>query len=209
MKRVRSTEQRTALGGRWQVLMNGFRSFGMLGMAAWLTLGSAAWAQPAEVGVDINVVPIASITFEGGNLLALTVPPSGSTVNTVGSVIFVVTGNAKATLTAAPNDFVFIPGTNNGWMGKAIKGGDVIGYQVQLTFPNNTVGSSFKAIASMPLSVQQGTVPPLSVPLPLTGGERKGTVDLLASATWTTDGGLPATGVYSGQVVLTVTAENL
>lgn len=169
-------------------------------------LGDGPTINP-QVDVNIAVVPIASLTIVGSDLLELTVPPSKSTVNTSGTVQYLVTGNAAATVTAEPDQFVNIP--SKGWMGKAVLGAGAIGYQIQLMFPDSSVGTSFIGISTLPLLTQSGTVPPLTVPLPLTGGQRSGTIDLLASAAWTPDGGLPPPGVYVGQVVLTVTPGNL
>lgn len=174
--------------------------------------GGAQAAGPTAQGTaQVNVViePIASLTFTTPPLLSLEVPPSTSTVNTSGTVDFVVTGNAAATLTAAPDQFVLIPGANNGYMGKAVLNGGAVGYQIQLAFPSNSVSGSGQTVATLPLYVAGSTQPAPAVPLPLTGGQRPGTIDLLASAAWTPDRGLPLPGVYTGQVILTLTASNL
>lgn len=185
----------------------------LLGWLAFLVMipGARAASGQGQAHVDVTIVPFASLHFLTPNTLALSVPPSKSTVNTSGAVQFVVDGNAKATLSAAPSQYVYVsptPGGEGGWMGKAVQSGHSVGYQVQLTFPKDGVAGSPKAIAGMPLSEEAGT-PPLSVDLPLTGGERAGTLDLLANANWTEDGGLPPSGVYVGQVILTLTADNL
>lgn len=173
------------------------------------SLSGNAFANPqTQTQVNINVVPVATITFIHGNTLTLDVPPSKSTVNTSGTVDFVVSGNARATLSAAPDQFIDIPGVNNGWMGKAVKGNNFIGYKLQLTFPSNGFVGSPPAIAGLPLYEPQGT-PPLSAELPLTGGSRPGAIDLYASADWTQAGGLPLPGLYVGQIILTLTADNL
>lgn len=158
---------------------------------------------PHQVNVNINVLPIASIAIIGSNLLDLTVPPSTSTVNTSGTVSFVVTGNASATVQAAPSEFVNIPG--QGWLGKAVLNSGIVGYQIQLTFPSVGMMGSPIAISTLPTYDQEATVPPLTVSL-LPTGQRAGKIDLLASAGWTPDGGLPLPGVYVGDIVLTVTA---
>lgn len=188
----------------------------LLSILAAFAISSGAQAGPilphgdGDAHIAVTIEPFASLHFMTSNTLALTVPPSKSTVNTTGAVQFVVDGNAEATLTAAPSQYIYIPpvpGGEGGWMGRAVKNGHSVGYQVQLTFPSNGVLGSPKAIASMPLYEQAGTSP-LSAYLPLTGGERPGTVDLLASANWTPDGGLPLPGLYTGQIILTLTASN-
>jgi hypothetical protein len=190
------------------------RFLGALAVALAAGAGQADAAQPQAQGqahVDVNIQPFASLHFLTPNALELTVPPSKSTINTSGAVQFVVDGNARATLTAAPSQFLYVtpqPGGEGGWMGEAANNGHYVGYQVQLTFPSNGVMGSPKAIAAMPLSEPAGTTPALSVYLPLTAGQRPGTVDLLANANWTADGGLPLPGAYVGQIILTLTADN-
>lgn len=171
------------------------------------TAQAAELTNQGQASINIAIVPTASLTFVGSSLLALEVPPSKSTVNTSGAVHFIVAGNASATLRATPDAFVSVP--SQGWMGKAVLGGGSVGYQIQLTFPSSGVAGSPVAIATLPLFAADGTVPPLTVPLPLTSGQRPGTIDLLASADWTPDGGLPLAGVYVGAIVITVTADNL
>ena len=191
-----------------------YRLLGALAVALAAGTCQAGAVQPQAQGqahVDVNIQPFASLHFLTSNLLELTVPPSKSTINTSGAVQFVVDGNARATLTAAPSQFLYVtpqPGGDGGWMGKAVNNGHYVGYQVQLTFPSNGVMGSPKAIAAMPLSEAAGTTPALPVFLPLTAGRRPGTVDLLANANWTADGGLPLPGTYVGQIILTLTADN-
>jgi hypothetical protein len=163
--------------------------------------------------VEIQVVPFAELEIIGSYLLYLLIPPSGSTVNAPSSVIFQVTGNAFASMTAEPDEFILIPPSvldDGGYMGKAVLGANEIGYKLLLTFPKSApfgCGCGPVKNASLPLDVPEGTEP-LTVNLNLTGGVRQGAIDLLANPLWTTHGGLSAAGIYEGGIVLTVTADD-
>lgn len=184
------------------------RALAMMSAAALLVSPVPVSGAETDTDVDITIVPYVSFEYIGSNVLFLEIPPMASTVNSPESVIFKVTGNARATMSAAPSEFILIPGSEGGWMGQAMNGSEPIGYQLQLTFPRTAVFGSPKKIESLPLDAPTGT-PPLSVNLQLTSGSRQGAIDLLADPAWTLHGGLPAAGLYVGQITLTVAAENL
>ena len=175
-------------------------------------IGAPALAtDPGSVEVPVNVVvsPFASLTFLDPVLLKLDIPPPGSTFPANG-VRFRVTGNAAASLSATPDDFIWIP-SENGYLGKAVLNSGTVGYKIDLLFPSIGITSPVSSpvqISTLPGSTASGT-PPLSVNLTLTGGVRDGVIHLEASQDWTADGGLPLPGVYVGNVTLTLTADNL
>jgi hypothetical protein len=158
--------------------------------------------------VNVEVVPIAEISLIGNGLLALKVPPAASTIPSTG-VNFRVIGNASASLVAEPSDFVTIPTLNyptGEVMGRAVLNGNSLGYRLRLDFPSVGVEGSDFASAALPGYKVGPTQPPLSVNLTAFGGERLGSIHLVASHEWTPTGGLPPPGVYVGEVILTVTA---
>lgn len=155
-------------------------------------------ADTAIVPVTVTVQPMAMIEFLDPMLLYLEIPPQAATPP--GTVRFLVTGNASATITAIPHEFVEIP--DEGFMGKAILGTSVLGYRLQVHFPRSAPGVQ---IATLPGSDGDGT-PPLTVNLLLTGGSRQGELRIDAHPDWTPDGGMPALGIHVGEVILTLTA---
>jgi hypothetical protein len=180
-----------------------------LALAATATLGGTALAQQLtpstyQTNVNVAVLPIASLAFTGGNLLYLQIPPAGSTIPSAG-VNFVVMGNASATMTAEPSEFLTIPG--EGFMGKAVNGGNAVGYKIELRFPRLGAPGSPIAIATLPGYAAGPTVPPLTVNLVPTGMQREGRVHMEADPNWTPSGGIPLPGLYVGQVLLTLTAD--
>ena len=161
------------------------------------TVGLARAATEAIVPVTVTVVPIALFEWLDPALLYLSVPPPSTTPP--GTVRFRVTGNASATLTAIPDEFVFIP-SEGAYMGKAVLGTSVLGYKIHLHFPSTGVG---QLSASLPGNDGVGT-PPLTVNL--AGGMRQGEIRMDASQNWTPDGGMAAQGLHVGEVILTLTA---
>jgi hypothetical protein len=177
---------------------------------------STAPAQPTDtdqVNINIEVLPIAEIEILGSGLLYLLVPPPGSTIPSAG-VDFIVRGNAKATVTAEPDAFMFVPG--QGYIGQALLPPDDVeelGYRLELMFPSTFVlgaDPSGTQTVGMPGSGPPGMgTPPLSANLQTSSGERDGSVHLIASQHWTADGSFPLPGIYVGSVTLTLTAENV
>ena len=164
--------------------------------------------QQGQVQLNITILPTATLTFLDTPLLYLEVPPPGSTIPANG-VRFRVTGNAMAILTAEPDAFIQIPSEGNNYLGKAVLNGNAVGYKIELRFPSIGVLGSNPQYAALPGYEAGATVPPLAVNLTLTGGVRDGVVHLEASPDWTADGGLPLPGIYVGNVILTLTADNL
>jgi hypothetical protein len=152
--------------------------------------------------VNVAVLPFAQLNIIGSNLLSLRIPPAGSTIPSSG-VKFMVAGNANATMTAAPSDFIQI---GSQFLGKAVKGSDQIGYNLELRFPTVGAPGSPKAAAGLPGFEPGSTYPPLSVNLATTGNQRAGEIHLEADPNWTPSGGIPLPGVYIGQIVLTLVA---
>jgi hypothetical protein len=157
--------------------------------------------QTFETNVNVAVLPFAQLNIIGSNVLSLTVPPAGSTIPSAG-VKFIVVGNASATMTAAPSDFIQI---GSQFLGKAVKGSDQIGYNLQLWFPSVGQAGSPKAIATLPGFSAEPTSP-LSVDLSTSGNQRAGEIHLEADPNWTPSGGIPLPGIYLGQIVLTLVA---
>ena len=162
--------------------------------------------QQGQVQLNITIAPTATLTFLDTPLLYLEVPPPGSTIPATG-VRFRVTGNAKAILTAEPDNFIQIP--VEGYLGKAVLNGNAVGYKIELRFPSIGIPGSSPQYAGLPGYEAGPTTPPLAVNLMLTGGVRDGVIHLEADPSWTTDGGLPLPGIYVGNVTLTLTADNL
>lgn len=207
-----------------------------------VVLAAPASAGPrATVSVGIQVEPVATITLPAGSEFTLQVapagPPPGRADKTQGAAMaqsatdgvvihplwlpFIIKGNAHATVTAAPREFVRVAGGRH--LGKARLGTRpaTLGYDVVVHFPvargrrapftqRRTYG--FFGIpgfqASLPLSAPRAT-PPLTVAMPSLGQEALGIVHLLSGAYWTTDGRRASAGVYRGSVEITVTADPL
>lgn len=166
-------------------------------------------APAVETDVNIAVLPVASLTITGSNLLYLDVPPSGSTVPSSG-VSFVVSGTAHATLTAEPNAFMEVASDTPGVdevVGKAVLNSGAIGYRLELRFPRTGVVGSPAKTAVLPGYEAGPTTPPLTVNLMSTGGQRSGVLHMESDPAWTPDGGMPLPGVYVGEVVLTLIAD--
>ena len=159
-----------------------------------------------QTNVNITILPYAELEFTGGNLLYLLIPPPDSTIPSTG-VNFIVRGNATATLSAEPDDFIWIP-SENSFMGKAVIGSEEIGYRIELRFPSVPMPGSPPQYAWLPGFEQSGTSP-LSVNLTLSSGARAGVIHMEASQEWTPDGAFPLPGIYEGEIVLTLTADNV
>lgn len=155
-------------------------------------------ATSATVPVTVTIMPMALFEWIDMGLLYLSVPPPSTTPP--GTVRFRVTGNAKATLTATPAEFVYIP-YEGSYMGKAILGASVLGYKVYVLFPSTGIGQQ---TAGLP-GTNGGGTPPLTVNL--AGGTRQGELRMDASHLWTPNGEMPALGLHVGEVILTLTAE--
>jgi hypothetical protein len=171
--------------------------------ASSITAKAQPTSEDAEANVLLTIEPIAALSFTGGNLLHLEIPPAGSTVPSNG-VEFQVVGNATAVLLAEPDAFIQVPVED--FVGAAYLNGNPVGYKIELRFPRTGVVGSPIQIASLPGFENGPTVPPLGVNLALTGGERKGVIHIESSTDWTADGGMPLPGLYVGSVTLTLTA---
>lgn len=171
-----------------------------------LSLVSTAAAQQIsnnqyQVPLELEILPIAELSFVGGNTLRLDIPPAGSTWPSAG-VRFNVIGNARASVSAIPDAFIEIPGVGQ-FMGKAVRQSDseAIGYGLLLEFPKT--GPGYQA-AGLPGTDGDGTAP---LTVALNGAERQGAIQLSADPTWTPSGGIPLPGLYLGQITLTLTAD--
>ncbi len=170
-----------------------------ISVIAVLSCTSVMASEPdSTVPVTVTVLPMAMFEWLDPVLLYLNVPPAATTPP--GTVRFRVTGNASATLSASPDEFVYIP-SEDAYLGKAELGASVLGYRVHLFFPSTGMGQQS---ASLPGSDGVGT-PPLTVAL--AGGSRQGEIRIDASAAWTPHGGVPALGIHVGEVILTFTAD--
>jgi hypothetical protein len=161
-------------------------------------------ASEYQTNINVQVLPFAMLDFIDSPLLALTIPPAVSTIPAKG-VRFRVTGNASATMTAEPSAFIYIEGER--FMGRADLNGESVGYKLELRFPAVGILGSPPQYAALPGFTQGATVPPLSVDLTMSAGQRDGVLHMEASHQWTEDGGLPRPGVYVGNVTLTLTAD--
>lgn len=155
-----------------------------------------------RTNVEVVVEPFAYLEFVGSNLLHLEVPPSGSTAPSSG-VRFVVTGNAIATVTAEPTDFMQVDG--EGYVGRATLGTEGIGYKLEVRFPRLGASGSPVQIAGLP-GFEAAPTTPLSVDLTLTGMQREGEIHMETDPYWTPHGGIPLPGTYTGSVTLTLIA---
>ena len=173
------------------------------GAAILASVSPLAAAATEEVQVNIEITPIAYLVFLNTPLLALDIPPPDSTVPSNG-VKFKVIGNASATLTAEPDAFINVPG--EGFMGKAVLCPSAVGYKIELRFPSTGVTMSPIQISALPGFEEGPTVPPNTVNLLLTGGQREGVIHMETSQEWTADGSLPAGGTHVGQIILTLSA---
>jgi hypothetical protein len=162
--------------------------------------------QQYTTNVNVQVAPYADLQFLDTPVLKLDVPPPGSTVPSNG-LKFKVTGNASATLTAEPDDFMEVPGEGP-FMGRAVLSTSSIGYKLELRFPSGGVFGSPIQIGALPGFEEGPTVPPLEVDLTLTGGERLGVIHMESSQAWTEDGSIPLPGIHVGTVVITLTASD-
>lgn len=168
--------------------------------------------QNFQTNVNVDILAVAELAFQGGNLLYLAIPPGDSTIPSSG-VNFIVTGNADATLIAEPDAFVYVQ-TEDGpqYLGRAVLNGNPVGYRLELRFPRS--GSALPAnpttmkAAFLPGYEEGPTTPPLTVDLSTTGQQRTGVLHMESHHNWTPDGGLPLPGLYVGQVTLTLTASN-
>lgn len=164
------------------------------------------WAgDGAEVSLLANVQPFVELELLDPALLALSIPPAAT--SGPGTLKFRVTGNASATVTATPSNFIEIPApAYGGFMGKAVhtSGNEEIGYNLILYFPRLGPGVQIAALTG---ADGVGTSP-LSVDLTQTGGVRDGELLLQANTAWTPHGGIPAYGLYVGEVTITVTADS-
>lgn len=178
----------------------------LFGMAL---LGSTSSSQAQQVTnqiyqapVEVQILPIAELEFIGPTLLHLEIPPAGSTWPSAG-VKFRVTGNASASVSASPDEFIEIPATDQ-FMGKAVRLSDAqaIGYGLLLEFPKT--GPGYQA-AGLPGTDGDGTT---SLTVALNGGQRQGAIQLSADPSWNPDGSaIPLPGLYVGEIVLTLTAD--
>lgn len=180
-----------------------------------IALPNAAQAQQVsndvfQTNVNIDVLPFATLEFTetGTPLLYLEIPPASSSTIPGSGVPFEVSGNATASISAAPHEFMFIPhvGSSGAWMGKATQGGEDLGYRLQVEFPDEGVVGSNIQVGQLPGTSPDGTTP-LEVDLTLTGGMRAGIIHLIANKAWTLDGGIPLPGLYEGTIILTLTAD--
>lgn len=163
-----------------------------------------------DVNLDVQVLPFAELEFlDDPSLLQLDIPPPSSTIPSNG-IEFVVTGNSTTSVSATPDGFVEIPdiGVNgaSGYLGKAVRfDNEELGYDIQLIFPSQGISGSPPASSNLPQYEAAGTSQ-LAADLTVTGGQRRGEIHLIANPKWTPHGGIPLTGLYIGEVVLTVTA---
>ncbi len=183
----------------------GLLAGGTLLLAALSGPAAAADTAEAETVINIEVSPVAYLEFLDPALLALTIPPPGSTVPSNG-VRFRVTGNAMASLSAEPDAFIDVPG--EGFMGKAVLGAGSVGYKIELRFPRTGAPGSPVQVGVLP-GFEPGPTPQLEVNLTLTGGQREGVIHMETNQIWTVDGGIPLPGIYVGQVILTLVADYL
>lgn len=188
----------------------------VLPAAGLVAFASAGFAQSnpwspnqTTVPIEVQVLPMAAITFPNGTGgLHLYVPPANSTIPSSG-LLFEVLGNASASVTAAPSEFVFVQQyiLNNNinlgsrFLGKAsLPNGEMIGYNLQMEFP---IGQ-FSAPNGM--NGIGASSPPVNIAA--AGGMAPGFLHLLASHRWTPNGGMPSVGDYTGDIVVTVVAGN-
>ena len=191
--------------GGWAALVL-FNSICLTGLSVDPADGQQISNDAFLTNVNIEVAPIAFLDFIDDPLLYLEVPPPDSTAP-VSGVRFLVTGNAAATLVAEPDEFLDVPG--QGWLGKAVNGSEAIGFALDLRFPRTGVPGSSVQTAALPGGTTGHTEPPLTVDLTLTGGAREGVIHMETSQNYTDHGGLALPGLYEGNVVLTLTVDNL
>ena len=181
---------------------------GVLTCAPALAQFANPWeADGAEVLMELSVGPFVELELLDAALLRLEIPPPGSTIPSEG-VGFKVIGNASATVTAEPDDFIKVDGPED-WLGKATLGTEEIGYGIELRFPRFGQPSSPAQISALPGFEAGPTTPALTVDLTQTGYEREGVIHMEANENWTEHGGIPFPGVYKGSVTITVSADNL
>jgi hypothetical protein len=175
----------------------------------WLVVSSAhAEDTPEEAPpiLELLVQPFAELRLVSAPLMFMSVPPAGTALPGA-RVRFEVRGNAHASVSAAPEDWVSIPSLGDLYLGKAILQGqddeteNQIGYDITLRFPS--AGPGPLQSRSLPGGNGQGTEP---LTVTLNGATRQGAIDLVADHHWTASDGLPKVGLYVGQVVITVSA---
>jgi hypothetical protein len=160
------------------------------------------------VPVTMFVQPMAQIAFPSGASLHLYVPPANSTLPDNG-VPFTVTGNANATVTAAPSAYLFVNPyiVNNNplaprYLGKATHTlGYEIGYNLAVEFPADGVSYHF-----LPSTNGASTSP---ATVNVSGGPVPGFIHMQASHRWTPNATMPAVGDYNGSIIVTLTASSL
>jgi hypothetical protein len=151
---------------------------------------------------------MAQIAFPSGANLHLTVPPANSTLPDEG-VPFTVSGNANATVTAAPDAYLFVSPyiVNNNpltprYLGKAVHiNGWEIGYNLAVEFPADGVSYHF-----LPPTNGASTSPATAN---VSAGPVPGYLHMQASHRWTPNATMPAVGDYHGSIVVTLTASSL
>ncbi|MCG5538891.1 hypothetical protein [Halorhodospira sp. 9622] len=181
---------------------------GMLTCAPAMAQLANPWeADGAEIQMELSVDSFVELELLDSALLRLKIPPPASTIPAEG-VGFRVIGNASATVTAEPDDFVKVDGPED-WLGKATLGSEEIGYAIELRFPRFGQPSSPVQISTLPGFEPGPTTPGLTVDLTQTGYEREGVIHLEANENWTVHGGIPSPGVYTGHVTITVSADAL
>ena len=167
------------------------------------------WA-PLQTTVPVTVLvePMAQIVFPVGASLHLYVPPANSTLPDNG-VPFTVSGNANATVTAAPSAYIFVNPyiVNNNplpsrYLGKATHAlGYEIGYNLAVEFPADGVSYHF-----LPSTNGASTSP---ATVNVSGGPVAGFIHMQASHRWTPNATMPAVGDYNGSIIVTLTASSL
>jgi hypothetical protein len=191
----------------------------VLTLAPGWALAGPPRADTASVAIRISVEPIAEIAFPAGRDFTLTVPDEGQIVQIDPLWLpFAVRGNAIATVTARPADFMQAPG--NRWLGAASRDGspDRLGYDVVVHFPVSAQsGGTLQTeavfgffgvpggFATLPLHQPSGT-PPISVDMVEFDRQSLGLIHLLSNPELTSNGSRAATGVYTGLIEVTVTA---
>ena len=182
----------------------------LLAAAAVPALAQQLTNQTFQTNINIEIAPVAELTFEGANpLLYLEIPPEDFTIPGSG-VNFSVTGNADATLIAEPDAFIEVV-TEDGlhiWARRsraqrrsATSWNSDFREQVPREDPLHD-GCLLPGFEEGP------TAPPLLVDLSSTGQQRTGVLHMEAHPNWTPSGGIPLPGIYVGAVTLTLTASD-
>ncbi len=82
----------------------------------------------------------------------------------------------------------------------------LFGYNVELRFPAQGMIGSPRQYATLPGYTAAPTTPALTVDLSSTGQERDGVIHIESDPDRTERGGLPSPGLYTGEIILTLTA---